>query len=269
MKPNSFDTLKLAIDERGVARLALSRPEAHNALNAELIEELGVAIRALDEDRAVRAVVLTGEGKSFCAGGDFRWQQSQRDKSRAERIRAGRPLAELLYRMNTLSKPLIGRVNGAAYGGGVGMIAVCDIAVAVETARIALTEVRLGLVPATISPYVAAKLGEAHARRVFFNGKPMSADEAMRYGLVSEVVPEDRLDEAVAAEIDLVLQCAPGAVAMTKKLVDYVLRHDYPDNLVYTVDRLADFWETEEAREGMASFFERRKPAWHRSSGGK
>lgn len=258
----TYQTIKLAHEPHGVARLTLARPEVHNALNHELITEVQDAIAALDADPAIRVVVLTGAGESFCAGGDFRWQQSQREKSRAERITAGRPLADLLHRMNTLSKPLIGRINGPAYGGGVGLIAVCDIAIAVNTARFALTEVRLGLVPATISPYVAAKLGEAHVRRVGFNGKPMSADEAMRYGLVSEAVAPDRLDAAVGAEIDLVLACAPGAVAVTKKLFEYVLRHGPADNLTYTVDRLADFWETDEAKEGMQSFFEKRKPRW-------
>lgn len=144
------------------------------------------------------------------------------------------------------------------------MIAICDVAIAADTVRIALTEVRLGLVPATISPYVAAKLGPSFARRVFLNAKPMSPDEAQRYGLIHQVVPGDQLDDAVDAEIDLALSCAPGAVTMTKQLVQYVLSHDVADNLIYTVDRLADFWETEEAREGMQSFFEKRKPAWHR-----
>lgn len=145
------------------------------------------------------------------------------------------------------------------------MIAFCDVAVAVDSARIALTEVRLGLVPATISPYVAAKLGPSYARRVFLNAKPLSAHEAQRFGLLHEVVPAEQLDAAVNAEIDLALSCAPGAVTMTKKLVQYVLSHGTTDNLIYTVDRLADFWETDEAREGMQSFFDKRQPVWRRT----
>ena len=259
-----FETIRLDIDAAGVARLTLARPDVHNALNAVMLREIDEALDMIESDPAVRVLVLSGEGESFCAGGDFRWQQSQRDQDRASRIRGGRPLAELFARLNTFPRPIIGRINGPAYGGGVGMIAICDVVVTVDSARIALTEVRLGLVPATISPYVAAKLGPSYARRVFLNAKPMSAAEAQRYGLVHEVVPADQLDAAVNAEIDLALSCAPGAVTMTKKLVQYVMSHDTADNLMYTVDRLAEFWVTEEAREGMQSFFDKRKPTWRR-----
>lgn len=260
-----FETIRLDIDAAGVARLTLARPDVHNALNPVMFREIDESLDLIEGDPTARVVVLSGDGASFCAGGDFRWQQSQRDEDRASRIRGGRPLAELLARLDAFPRPIIGRINGPAYGGGVGMIAICDVAVVVDSARIALTEVRLGLVPATISPYVAAKLGPSYARRVFLNAKPMSALEAQRYGLVHEVVPADQLDAAVNAEIDLALSCAPGAVTMTKKLVQYVLAHDTADNLIYTVDRLADFWETDEAREGMQSFFEKRQPVWRRS----
>lgn len=259
-----YETLKLDIDVNGVARLTLSRPDVHNALNDVMVRELDEALDVIEANSAARVIVLSGEGKSFCAGGDFRWQQSQHSENRQSRIRNGQPLANLFARFNTFPRPIIGRINGPAYGGGVGMIAICDVAIAADTVRIALTEVRLGLVPATISPYVAAKLGPSFARRVFLNAKPMSPDEAQRYGLIHQVVPGDQLNDAVDAEIDLALSCAPGAVTMTKQLVQYVLSHDVADNLIYTVDRLADFWETEEAREGMQSFFEKRKPAWHR-----
>jgi methylglutaconyl-CoA hydratase len=262
MKP--YETIRLEQDEAGVAWLTLNRPEVHNALNPTMFGELSDALDRIEADPGARAVVISGEGPSFCAGGDFRWQQSQREQTRAERIRAGRPLADILARLDGFTHPVIGRINGPAYGGGVGMMAVCDVVVAVDSAMFALTEVRLGLVPATISPYVAAKLGHSQARRVMFNGRPMPAAEARRLGLVHEVVPAAGLDAAVAAELELVLACAPGAVSTTKRLVHYVLRHDEADNLIYTVDRLADFWETEEAREGMQSFFEKRKPAWHR-----
>lgn len=260
----SFETIRLERDEAGVAWLTLNRPEVHNALNPVMFRELAEALDAIEADPGARVVVLSGEGPSFCAGGDFRWQQSQRDQPRAERIRSGRPLADILARLDRFPRPVIGRINGPAYGGGVGMISVCDVAVAVDSAVFALTEVRLGLVPATISPYVAAKLGHSQARRVMLNAKPMPAAEARRLGLVHEVVPSADLDAAIAAELELALSCAPGAVSMTKSLVHYVLRHDEADNLIYTVDRLADFWETEEAREGMQSFFDKRKPAWLR-----
>lgn len=260
----TFETIKLSIDEAGVARLTLARPDVHNALNPTMFAEVSQALDLVEANPAARVLVLSGEGESFCAGGDFRWQQSQLGQPRAERIRSGRPLADFLARLDTFPRLVIGRINGPAYGGGVGMMAVCDVVVAVDSARFALSEVRLGLVPATISSYVALKLGPSQARRVMLNARPMTAAEAQRLGLVHEVVPAANLDDAVNAELDLALACAPGAVAMTKRLAQYVLRHNETDNLIYTVDRLADFWETEEAREGLQSFFDKRKPAWHR-----
>ena len=265
---NRYETIKLDFDSLGVARLTLARPDVHNALNPAMFAELGDALDRIEAHPEARVVVLSGEGETFCAGGDFRWQQSQRGLGRADRIRNGRPLADLLARLDTFPRLVIGRINGPAYGGGVGMISVCDVAVAVDSARFALTEVRLGLVPATISPYVAAKLGPSQVRRVMLNARPMSAAEAQRLGLVHEVVAAAQLDAAVDAELDLALACAPGAVAMTKRLTHYVLRHNEADNLIYTVDRLADFWETPEAEEGMGSFFEKRKPSWHRRATG-
>ncbi len=261
---NDFETITLDIDAAGVARLTLARPAVHNSLNPTMFGEIAAALDIIEADPDARVLVLSGQGESFCAGGDFRWQQSQRDQTRAERIRSGRPLADILARLDSFPRLVIGRINGPAYGGGVGLISVCDVAVAVDSARLALTEVRLGLVPATISPYVAAKLGASQVRRVMLNARPMTATEARRLGLVHEVVAVDQLDEAINAELDLALSCAPGAVAMTKRLAQYVLRHNEADNLIYTVDRLADFWETEEAKEGMQSFFDKRKPSWHR-----
>ncbi|RCX10130.1 enoyl-CoA hydratase-related protein [Extensimonas vulgaris] len=269
MASPTFETIHLDIDALGVARLTLARPDMHNALNPTMFEEIDQALDTIEADPTARVVVLSGAGESFCAGGDFRWQQSQREQNRASRIRSGMPLAHVLARLDTFGRPIIGRINGSAYGGGVGLISICDVVVAVDSAKISLSEVRLGLVPATISPYVAAKLGPSYARRVFLNGKIMSAAEAQRYGLVHEVVPAAELDQAVNAEIDLALACAPGAVQMTKKLVQYVLAHDMADNLIYTVDRLADFWETDEAREGLTSFYEKRAPAWRRKHSDK
>lgn len=260
-----YSTIKLDIDGEGVARLTLNRPEAHNALNEAMFSDMNHALDAIESNPAVRVVVLGGTGPVFCAGGDFRWQQSQKDKDRESRIRSVRPLAVLLARLDAFPRLVIGRIQGPAYGGGVGMISVCDVVVASEAAQVALTEVRLGLVPATISPYVAAKLGPSFSRRVFLNAKPILPDEALRVGFFHRVVPPDQLDAAINEEIDLALTCAPGAVATTKALVRYVMSHDVEDNLIYTVDRVADFWETEEAREGMQSFFDKRKPAWHRN----
>ncbi|MBI5255804.1 MAG: crotonase/enoyl-CoA hydratase family protein [Burkholderiales bacterium] len=262
MNVPAFETLLLSVDARGIATLTLNRPATHNALNATLIAELKRAADWLTGQSSLRAVVLTGAGASFCAGGDLGWMQQNMKKSRAERVAESFELALMLRALNELPMPLIGRINGPAYGGGVGMISVCDVSVAVDTGVYCLTEVRLGLLPANIAPYVVARMGEANARRTFLTAKRMNAAEAKRLGLVSEVVGAEQLDAAVERELADLLQCAPGAVAATKKLVSYVDSHDLPTSMIYAADKLADAWETEEGREGIAAFFARRAPAW-------
>ena len=264
MNTPAFETLLLSVDARSVATLTLNRPATHNALNATLIAELKRAADWLTGQSSLRAVVLTGAGASFCAGGDLGWMQQNMKKSRAERVSESFELALMLRALNELPMPLIGRVNGPAYGGGVGMISVCDVSVAVDTGSYCLTEVRLGLIPANISPYVVARMGEANARRTFLTAKRMSAAEARRLGLVSEVVPTAELDAAVERELADLLQCAPGAVAATKKLVTYVDSHDLPTSMIYGADKLADAWETDEGREGIEAFFAKRSPAWRK-----
>ncbi|MCP5152760.1 MAG: crotonase/enoyl-CoA hydratase family protein [Ectothiorhodospiraceae bacterium] len=255
-------TLDLTTDARGVATLTLSRPDKHNAMSAEMLTALGEALATLREDDAVRVVVLTGAGKSFCAGGDIDWMRAQAAADRATRIAEATRLANVLRDIDALPKPVIGRVNGQAFGGGVGMMAVCDTVIAADHARFAMTEVRLGIIPATISPYVLARLGVGRARRVFFSPRLFDAHEARDLGLVARVVPAAELDDAVEAEVAPYLQAAPGAVARAKALArslgpvvdDTVIRR--------TVGLLADAWETPEAAEGFDAFFARRAPSW-------
>ncbi len=263
----TFETIRLDIDEMGVARLTLDRPEIHNAMNERLQKELFEAARQLDADGGVRAVVLTGEGESFCAGADLNWMKGILDRSRAERVKGSREVAEMMMALNGLSKPLIGRVNGPAYGGGVGLVSVCDIAIGASTAKFALTEVRLGLSPANISPYVVARIGVRAARRVFLNAHLFDAHEALRMGLLDEVVEPAELDAAVAREVADVLKCAPGAVATAKRLIAHVAYRDFRDSAVYTADRLADGWDSAEGQEGIAAFLEKRRPSWRPERG--
>ena len=258
----NYNTIRVTIDSRGVATLLLNRPERHNAMNDELIREVTEAALALDSNPLVRAVVITGEGESFCAGGDLKWMQGIFDASRAERVEDSAKLARMLRTLNELSKPLIGRINGQAYGGGTGMMSVCDITIAVESANFALTEVRLGLTPANISTFVVAKMGRSNARRTFLNARPLTAAKAKELKLVDEVVPDDQLDAAVEEELKYVLQCGPGAIAATKKLIFYVDSHDTDTNLIYTANLLADTWESEEGQEGIHCFFNKETPRW-------
>ncbi|MBJ7402084.1 MAG: crotonase/enoyl-CoA hydratase family protein [Bradyrhizobium sp.] len=262
MKLGVHNTVIVDVDARGVATLTLSRAEKHNAINGELIADLGAAAQILADDPAVRIVVLTGAGKSFCAGGDFNWFASNVEKTRIERVAQSASLAHLLRSLDTLRKPLIGRVNGPAYGGGVGLISVCDYTIGIEGSKFGLTEVRMGLLPSNISPYVVAKIGAAAARETMLSGALFDSARAERLGLLTEVVAAEALDKAVERVVNAHLQAAPGAVAETKRLIAYVARHDLHANMIYTADRLADAWETEEGVEGINCFLSKGTPSW-------
>lgn len=259
-----FETIRIAVDERGVATLTLNRPEQHNALSDLMIDELLNATLRLANDDAVRIVVLTGSGASFCAGGDLGWMQAQVNATRADRIEAARKLALMLKALRDLPKPLIGRVNGQAYGGGVGLISVCDAAIGLTGARFGLTETKLGLIPATISPYVVARIGQAHALRTFTSARLFDAEAARHMGLLHEVVEFESLDAAIEAEIKPYFSTAPAAVAASKRLV-HLLGAPIDEAVIeMTLTRLADTWETPEAAEGIAAFFAKLSPSWKR-----
>ncbi|MDR6759646.1 methylglutaconyl-CoA hydratase [Mycoplana sp. BE70] len=258
----NFETISIAVDQRGVAVLTLARPDQHNALSGQMIADLTRAAALLGADRQVRVVVVTGAGASFCAGGDLKWMKDQVDATREQRTAEARKLALMLKALRELPKPLIARVNGQAYGGGVGLISVCDAAIAAAGARFGLTETRLGLIPATISPYVIDRIGSAAALRYFTSARIFAADEARSVGLVSAVVEPDGLDAAIEAEIEPYFATAPDAVAAAKALVQAVGRPIDEQVIEMTLMRLADTWETVEAREGLVSFIEKRPPSW-------
>jgi len=259
-----YKTVLIERDSRGVATLTLNRPEKHNAMSGEMLLELKAAAEQLAADDAVRVVVLTGAGKSFCAGGDLGWMQQQMQADAATRGAEARILAEMLQLLNTLPKPLIGALQGNAFGGGVGMASVCDVAIGVDHLKMGLTETRLGLIPATIGPYVVARMGEARARRVFMSARLFGAEEAVDLGILARVVPAADLDAAIEAEVIPYLSCAPEAVGAAKALVrdlgpkidDAVIDH--------TIAALVDRWEGSEAPEGIAAFFAKEKPSWQR-----
>jgi methylglutaconyl-CoA hydratase len=260
-----METIDIAVDDRGVAVLMLDMPERHNALAPQMITELTEAAERLGADPAVRVVVLTGNGKSFCAGGDLAWMKDQMAADAATRAREARKLAAMLGALDRMPKPLIGRVQGQAFGGGIGMMSVCDVAVGVEGAKFGLTETRLGLIPATIGPYVVARMGAARARRVFMSARIFDAAEAVELGLLAKAVAAEDLDAAVEAEVAPYLACAPGAVAKAKALVA-ALEPRVNDAVVdMTIAALVDAWESDEGPEGVSAFFEKRKPSWQQS----
>ncbi|MEL6234781.1 MAG: crotonase/enoyl-CoA hydratase family protein [Pseudomonadota bacterium] len=254
--------LRVEIDPRGVARLTLDRAEKHNALSAPMMDALAQAADRLGADPAVRAVVLAGRGRSFCAGGDLGWMMAQIEADRAGRMAEARRLAGCLRALNEMPKPLIAQVHGNAFGGGVGLISVCDVAIGVPEARFGLTETRLGLIPATIGPYVLARMGEGRARRVFMSARLFDAAEAQAFDLLARIVPADELDAAVEAEVAPYLSVAPGAVGAAKALARR-LGPPIDDAVIEeTIARLADVWEAPEAAAGIAAFLEKRPPPW-------
>ena len=256
----SYSTISLKIDERGVANLTLARPEKRNALSSVMIAELTDVAETLHASVDVRAVILDAEGSTFCAGGDLEWMKEQISASRAQRITEARKLAEMLYKLNPLPQPLIGKVNGNAFGGGVGLISVCDIVFCSGAVKFSLSEVRLGLIPATISPYVAARVGESNARQIALSARIFGADEARGFGLIAHVTTD--LDAAADAEASRYLKLAPGAVAASKALFRSLGPKIDREVIDQTIERLADTWENPEALEGISAFFEKRSAVW-------
>lgn len=255
-------TIRLETDPRGVARLTLARTDKHNALDAAMMDELTEAAQSLGSEPSVRVVVLAADGPTFCAGGDLAWMRAQMDADREARTREARRLATMLHALDTLPKPLVAQVQGPAYGGGVGLLSVCDIAVAADTATFAMTETRLGIIPATIGPYVLARIGAPAARRLMLPSKRFDAPEAQTLGLLARAVPPDALAQAIEEEIQALLACAPGAIADAKRLIRHLSNPISPEVIEHTIKALADRWETEEAGAGVRAFFDRRPPPW-------
>ena len=250
------------IDARGVATLTLNRPEKRNALSSELISALHEAADSLAAETSVRAVILTGAGDTFCAGGDLRWMQEQMAADGETRAAEARKIAHMLRALNELPKPVIARVQGNAFGGGIGLMSVADVAIGVEGSSFGLTETRLGMIPATIGPYVIARLGEAMARRVFMSSRVFGAEEVLALGLAARIVPAEGLGAAVEAEVAPYLNCAPGAVAEAKALTrDFGPKID-DEVIEASISALIARWQSDEAQDGIAAFFAKEKAPW-------
>lgn len=256
------DLIRTEVDARGVARLILTRADKHNALSAQMMTELEAAAGALAQDSGVRVVVLEAEGKSFCAGGDLAWMRAQFEMDAATRRRESARIATALGALYALPQPLIGRVQGNAFGGGVGLVSVCDVTIGADHVTMGLTETRLGLIPANIGPYVIARMGRVRAAEVFMNARLFKADEAVRLNLLTRAVPQDALDSAIEAEITPYMSCAPGAVRDAKALLRRLSGGVDPAEVEAAIDALSRRWESREAQEGIAAFFDKRPAPW-------
>lgn len=259
----SEDRLIVAETAPGVTRVTLNRPDVHNAFDDVLIDELDKTFARLDSDNSARVVVLAANGKSFSAGADLNWMKRMATYDRGDNVADAIRLGELMHRVATLSKPVIGLIQGAAYGGGVGLVACCDISIASERARFCLSEVKLGLIPAVISPYVVEAIGARQARRYFVTAERFDAHQAHRMGLVHEVVSEDELEATGAAFVEVLLPNGPRAMAASKDLIASVAHRPIDRAVIEeTARRIADARAGAEGREGTNAFLEKRPPNW-------
>jgi methylglutaconyl-CoA hydratase len=259
------DLFLYELNEQGIATITLNRPEIHNAFNDEMILSLTNKFKEMESDDAVRVVILTGAGKSFCAGADLNWMKSMVDYSEKENFDDSKRLSDLFETINNFSRPVIGKINGAALGGGVGLVACCDYVIASENSKFGLTEVILGLIPAVISPYVIAKIGESNARATFLSGDRFDGKRAVEIGLVHQVSLDRHFHSDVDQYAEKLLKAAPIAQQVAKSLIKNVISlqgKPYEEISKYTCETIAKKRISPEGQEGMNALLEKRKPNW-------
>ena len=259
-------TLKCDITNR-IARVSFCRPEVHNAFNATLIHEMLDLFTELEANDDVRVVILTGEGKSFCAGADLNWMRGVIKQSFDQNLAESNALADLFYKIYRFKRPVIGRINGAAIGGGCGFVAVCDIAIAARSAVFSFSEVKIGVVPACIGPYVIKKVGEGKTKELFITGERIDGDRALEVGLVNRSVDDGKLDEEIEKITSFILSSGPEAVAMAKTLIAEVPQMPPEQFRPYTAEMIARLRISDEGQEGMDAFLSKRHPSWHPKAG--
>ncbi len=248
--------------EGSVARVRLRRPEVRNAFNARLIGELTECFQSLAQDSKVRVVVLSGEGKTFCGGADINWMRDSLDLSKEDNVADARRMSVMFRTIDRCPKPVIASIHGAALGGGAGLAAVCDIAIAEAGTQFGFTETKLGILPAVISPFVLAKIGSSHARALFLTGERFGAQRALHIGLVHEISAEDALERAVARVCEELRSAAPNAIAAAKQTIAQIGEATYDATLDLTADIIAKQRTSAEGQEGLRAFLERRKANW-------
>lgn len=254
-------TIRYDMQDR-IAVVTLHRPQVRNALNTQLIQELSDVFTALSVDDRLHGVVLTGDGPTFCAGADVQMMRESITLNEQQNIEDALRLADMLHTINVFPCPVVGRVNGDALGGGVGLVAVCDVAIAAESARFAFSEVKLGIAPAVISPFILRKIGETNARALFVTGERFSANRASGIGLVHAVVPPEHLDDAVQKALDELVRSGPLAVRASKALALNVSTMNHEHARHYTAEMIAHLRVSEEGQEGLSAYLEKRQPRW-------
>ncbi len=258
MKYDTIDVLK----QNDVVTIFLNRPDVHNAMNEQLIKELTDCFKKLDKEKDTRIIVLTGKGKSFCAGADLNWMKSMAKYSKEENIRDSRLLSDLFESIYNCQKPVIGHINGHAFGGGLGLFAVCDIVIAVPDCIFAFSEVKLGIIPAVISTYIVRRIGLSNMRRLFITGERFDSAYAKEIGLIDYIVPEGEIDEKIQKYIELLRLSGPKAIVEVKKLVDAYEKMEIEKYKQHTIKKIAELRVSEEGQEGINAFLEKRKSKW-------
>ena len=261
MQEEKLQTIVYRTDGK-IAQVAFNRPDVHNAFNDTMINELNTVFEEIEKRSDVRVVIVTGKGKSFCAGADLNWMRRVKDYSYEDNLKESLDLAEMLYKMYASSKPTIARVNGAAIGGGTGLVAVCDIAIAADRAKFSFSEVKLGLIPACISPYVLKKCGEGRCREFFLTGERLTAARAHAAGLVNAIVPLEEIDAYIENIVKLLISSGPEAIAKCKELLRNVAEMSLEDAKKFTAEVIAQLRISDEGQEGMNAFLEKRQPKW-------
>ena len=258
---SEYSTIKFEREDK-IARITFCRPEIHNAFNSDMIRELTDAFNKMKDDRDVRVIVMTGEGKSYCAGADLNWMRAVKDYSYEQNLKESLELAALFRLIYEFPRPVIGRINGAAIGGGTGFVAVTDIAIAADTAIFSFSEVKIGVVPACISPYVVKRVGEGRAREFFLTGERLTAQRALEAGLVNQAVQAEELDTAVDKMIKQILTSGPDAIGVCKDLLHNIANQNMDQAEKYTAEVIANLRKSPEGQEGMDAFLNKRKPKW-------
>jgi len=259
----NYTTLTVARND-GIAEVTLNRPELHNAFNEDLIQELTHAFKALEKDDEVWAIILTGKGKSFCAGADLNWMKKMVNYTPEENVADSLEMGTMFETIDTCTKPVIGKINGAAFGGGVGLVTVCDIAIGRPDSLFAFSEVKLGIIPAVISPYVLRKLGLGKTRELFLTGERITGERAAEIGLLNYAVPAEELDQKVEEKLKFLKSSGKLAMTEVKRLLRAWEEKDVPGFRQHTAEKIAELRASEEGQEGLAAFLEKRKPSWRR-----
>ena len=256
-----YQTIEL-LKEKDVVTVILNRPDVHNAMSETLMKELTSCFEELSKDTSVRAIILTGKGKSFCAGADLNWMKSMANYSKEENIKDSRLLVSLYDSIYNCPKPVIGRVNGHAFGGGLGLFAVCDIAIAVPNCKFSFSEVKLGIIQAVISTYIIRRISLSIMKRLFITGERFDSEYASEIGLVDFVASEEEIDEIISNYVEILRSSGPNAIKEVKKLINKCEKMDVDNYKEHTIEKISELRVSEEGQEGIKAFLEKRKPKW-------